>query len=227
MGETKDQTLVNPNQLRAYGMIVQCNPFEEAPIFIATEDHDFMIMLSSKGTIIGVTTRTPKDKELQTCPHVTCLSAHEWDPQNVCFPKSLSTVEEEISRKIGAVMTEGGPPELTDTDSDRDSVYQIYDNEATTIQMIGSVKVDLIPSRNVYETEKTVQYVPQAKIFQSKGRHSTVSPEELSDWCQIGLKQARETISKTTQRFTCLAVMTLSRLYKAERVFQTKSLTGM
>ena len=60
IGETMDYTLVNPNQLRAYGIKVQYNPFAEAPIFIAMEDHDFMLLLSSKGTIFGVTTRTPK-----------------------------------------------------------------------------------------------------------------------------------------------------------------------
>ena len=52
MGETMDHTLVNPNQMRAYGMTVQDNPFAEAPIFIATEEHDFIIPLSSKGNIL-------------------------------------------------------------------------------------------------------------------------------------------------------------------------------
>ena len=61
MGEIMDYTLVNPNQLRAYGMTVQYNNFAEAPILIATEDRDFMLPLSSKGTILGVTTRTPTD----------------------------------------------------------------------------------------------------------------------------------------------------------------------
>ena len=77
MGETMDHTLVNPNQLLAYRMTVQDNPFSESPIFIATEDHDFMLLLSSKGAKIGFTTRTPTEKELQTCPHVTCLSVHD------------------------------------------------------------------------------------------------------------------------------------------------------
>ena len=94
MGKIMYHTLVNLNQLSAYGMIVQDNPFSEALFFIATEDHDFMIPFSSKGTILGVATRTPTDKELHTVPHVTCLSAHEWDPHYVCFPKSSRTVEE-------------------------------------------------------------------------------------------------------------------------------------
>ena len=103
-------------------------------------------------------------------------------------------MEEDTSRNIGAVMTEGGSPELTDKDSDRDSVYQIYDIGAMTSQIIGSIKVASIPSRNVSETKATLKDVPQAKTFQSKGRHSAVSPEELSEQRQIGLKHARETI---------------------------------
>ena len=58
VGDIMDHTLVNPNQLCAYRMIVQENRFAEAPIFIATEDHDFILILPSKGTILGVTTRS-------------------------------------------------------------------------------------------------------------------------------------------------------------------------
>ena len=84
-----------------------------------------------------------------------------------------------------------------------------------------------MPSSNVSITKATVQYVPQAKTFQSKGIHTTVSPEELSERWKIGTKQSRETIAKTTQRLTRSSVMTLARRYKANRVFQTKILTGM
>jgi hypothetical protein len=80
MGDKMDHTLVNPNQLRAFGLTVQDNPFSEAPIFIATEGHEFILPLASKGTILGVTTRTPTNNELQSCPHVTLSSEHEWDP---------------------------------------------------------------------------------------------------------------------------------------------------
>ena len=115
------------------------------------------------------------------CPHVTCLLAYEWDPKNDCVPKSLRTAEDYISSKIGAVMKEGGPPDFTNKDSDRNSVYQINYISAMTSRMTGSVKVALIPSMNVSETNNIVQDVPQTKTFQSKGRQSTVSPEELSE----------------------------------------------
>ena len=62
MGETMDHTLVKPKQLRAYGMKDQDNPFSEAPILIATEDHEFMLLLPSKGNTLVFTTRTPTEK---------------------------------------------------------------------------------------------------------------------------------------------------------------------
>ena len=88
-------------------------------------------------------------------------------------------------------MTEVGFPDLTNTDSDSNSVYQIHDIVAMTSRVIVSVKVALIPSRNLSETKEIVQDVPQAKTFQSKIRHSTLSHEELSKRWQIGLKQSR------------------------------------
>jgi hypothetical protein len=98
-----EHALINPNQLRAYRITVQDNPFDPAPIFISTEDNEFTLPLSSKGTVLGVATRTPTDQELQTCPHAVLLSGHKWDPQNIRFPRASRTLEEDISRTVGAV----------------------------------------------------------------------------------------------------------------------------
>ena len=136
-------------------------------------------------------------------------------------------MEEDISRSIGAVMIEGGSPDPTNIDSVRVSVDQIYDIGSTTSQIIGSVKVASILSRNVSKSKTAVHYVPQSKTFQSKGRHSTMSPEELSEWWKIGIKKARKTIAKTTKRLTRSEGMPLLRRNKADRVFQTKKISGM
>ena len=124
-------------------------------------------------------------------------------------------------------MTEGGSPNLTDTEGDSDSVDQIYNISAMISLIIVSVKVALITSSHLYETKVMVQDVLQYNTFQLKGHHSTVSPEELSERWQIGLKQAREKIAKTTQRLTFSALMTLAIRYKLDIVFHTKRLTGM
>ena len=224
MGEKMDHTLVNPNQLRAYGITVQDNPFSEAPIFIATEGHAFVMPLHIKGTTLGVSTRTPTDSELQSCqPHVILSSEHEWDPQNVRFPKSSRTVEEEVARTVGAVLTQGEAYNVIEGDDDTES--KLLDIGDISERLIASVKVTSIP-RQTSQVGVEVQDVPQLKTFQSKGRHSTVTAEALSERWQIGLEQAKETLKRTTQRLARSAVMPLARRYRADRRFQTKRLSG-
>jgi hypothetical protein len=89
MGDTMEHALVNPNQLRAHGITVQDNPFASAPICMSTEGRDLVMPLTSEGTMLGVSTRTPTDHELKTClPHIELSSDHEWDPQNVSFSEA-------------------------------------------------------------------------------------------------------------------------------------------
>jgi hypothetical protein len=102
MGNKMDHTLVNPNQLWACGLTVQDNPFSDSPAFTSTEGHEFALPLTNKGTTLGASTRTATECERQTCPHVVSLSECEWNSQNVRFSKASGSVEEEVSRTIGA-----------------------------------------------------------------------------------------------------------------------------
>jgi hypothetical protein len=219
MGDKMEHTLVNPNQLRAYGVTVQDNPFSTSPTFISTEGHEFTMPLNSKGTILGVITRTPTDRELQECQHVILSSEHDWDPQNVRFPKASRTVEEEVSRTIGAVRTQGGDYDVAESNNDEE--IKLFDIGGLSQRLIASIKT----TRQTSQVE--VQDVPQLKTFQSKGRHSSVSPESLMERWQCGLEAATETLKRTTQRLARSAVMPLARRYRADRVFQTKRLDGM
>jgi hypothetical protein len=221
MGDKMDHTLVNPNQLRSYGITVQDNPFSAAPTYVSTEGHEFTFPLTCHGTILSTPTRTPTSHELQNCAHVILSSEHDWDPQHVRFPKASRTVEEEISRTVGAVTSKGTYERDSANDENEDPLFNIGEMSR---RMIASVKVGSVP-RRVSQLE--VEDLPQAKTFQSKGRHSTITPEELSDRWQIGLVQAKETLKRTTQRLRRSAVMPLARRYRADRMFERKRLRGM
>ena len=54
-----EDTLINPNQLRDFGVNVQDNPTSPSPLSIITEDAKFAMILERKGTIIFFNTRTP------------------------------------------------------------------------------------------------------------------------------------------------------------------------
>jgi hypothetical protein len=222
MGDQMEHTLINPNQLRAYGITVQDNPFNPAPIFISSEDNEFTLPLSSKGTVLGVATRTPTGQELQTFPHVVLSSEHKCGPQNVRFPRASQTVEEEISRTVGAVMTQD---RASTEDPDNDAMDCVSDIGNMSKRLIASIKVTSLP-RQISQVETEAQDLPPIKTFQSKGRYSLVSPEDLSERWQIGLEQSKETLKRTTRRVIPLAVMPLVRRYCADRMFQTKRWAG-
>ena len=86
MGDSMDTTLINPNQLRYFGIKVQDNPVSKEPLSIVTENDEFSINLQMEGTIISFTTRTPTDREMLECTHIHLTSPHDWEPKNVKFP---------------------------------------------------------------------------------------------------------------------------------------------
>jgi hypothetical protein len=78
--KTMDHSLLNPNQMRHYGINVDDNPYGSVQMHLATEDGEVILPLHSEGTTIYLQSRTPTEKELQTCVHVTLTSASPWGP---------------------------------------------------------------------------------------------------------------------------------------------------
>ena len=88
------------------------------------------------------------------------------------------------------------------------------------------MQLRLIASVNVTDTTKfrkiaqvDVAGVPAAKTFVSTERHTSVTPEELSERQGIGFQQAKETLKRTTQKIVRSATMPLGRRYRAYRHF--------
>ena len=65
MGDKMDHTLVNPKQMCHFGIKVQDNQYDDAPLYLITEDGDFTLPLTFQGTNIMADTRTPTEEELQ------------------------------------------------------------------------------------------------------------------------------------------------------------------
>ena len=86
MGDLLTHSLINPNQLLAFGTDVQDNPFSTQGLTIQPASHDITIPLQTLGTIIYANTRVPTDQELTTRPHIVLSSNADWDPHHVRFP---------------------------------------------------------------------------------------------------------------------------------------------
>ena len=83
MGDRLDHTLVNPNQMRAYGIDVQDNPFSDLLLSITTGDHT--IPLHTQGTTIFCYTQSATMHELQNLLQIELTSHQSWEPHKVQF----------------------------------------------------------------------------------------------------------------------------------------------
>jgi hypothetical protein len=60
----------------------------DVQMHLSTEDTDTIIPLTAEGTTIFLQGRTPTDKELQQCRHITLTSKSPWNPHDVLFPRT-------------------------------------------------------------------------------------------------------------------------------------------
>ena len=103
MGDTLTHSLINPNKLRAFGALVQDNPYHTDPLGINPPPYDFEVPLCTAGTIIYADTHAPTQTELATLPFIVLMSSADWDPHHVRFPSH--DVEEANRATINAIQS--------------------------------------------------------------------------------------------------------------------------
>ena len=184
MGDTLPHSLINLNQLRAYGTLIQDNLFSRDPLAIEPPNNDITIPLSTLGTIIYADTCAPTQEELATLPHVVLSADSPWDPHCIQFPSSNMEAV-----KINATKTH--------------ERSQLIDNVEPSLQ--GTVHdpstliTRLISSIQVHNPTVTKGDLPMARTFHSSERKQNVSAADISERWFIGLQQAANTIKATTQ----------------------------
>ena len=206
MGDALQHTLVNPNQLRAYGTTVQDIPVASSPLMFDPPTGP-VIPLTTMGTIIYCNTRALTDHELSSLPHIILSSSAKWDPQNVVFP-TICVCGEEHNTHISSILSSAH--ELTST---------IHDPVTFHSRLVSLIQVH-VPSKSPDE-------LPTTPAFQSKSRHSSVTPEDLSERWLIGLKRAKDTIQNTTQRILRSALLPLARRYRADCMYEQPRIRGV
>ena len=210
LGATMSHSLINPNQLRYHGLTVQDNPFDNKnPIAIECLE-DTIFPLSIEGTVIFLETRTPTQRELDTCTHIQLTSDNDWNPQSVRLLASAQTAEAEVNYDYG-----------DDLEPGLSQISCVYD----FAEMAKSLARNCQEQRTVTAAAVKTD-LPGHKTFISKKRHSEVTPEQLSERWNIGLAQAKQTIKVTTQRGVRSAILPLSRRYRTDRMYNQRKLRG-
>jgi hypothetical protein len=69
-GTRLDHSLINPNQIRSYGVDVWDNPFDRERGLLVDVNEELKIPMYSSGTKVQFNTRTPTEEELKDCPRI-------------------------------------------------------------------------------------------------------------------------------------------------------------
>ena len=94
-GTKLDHSLINPNQIRAYGIGFWDNPYDKDKGLWVEMDKASMIQMRTKGTKVLFDTRSPTPKELATCHHIQLTSKAEWNPTKLIMSEVGSKERED------------------------------------------------------------------------------------------------------------------------------------
>ena len=82
-GEKLDHSLINPNQIRYYGIPLWDHPFDPMHSLSVEAHPNLHIPLRSTGTKISLCTRVPTLDELRLCEHISMTNPQRRNPSEI------------------------------------------------------------------------------------------------------------------------------------------------
>ena len=226
-GTKLESSLINPNQLRHFGIRVSDDPTDSArPFGIDMEEFDeadSILPFLTDGTTIYFDTRVPTEQEILMLPRIQLTRDDPWDPATVSIA-SLSLEEEELRRLSSLFTTADNDDEfafqnsrgVTEMEADKvlSQISPVYSEKQFTEALLGQVKVGMGDRIDPEEEKRRVN----VRMMGSTTRHSKVTPEELARKWGVGLDTARQTLQATTQYGVRKGVHPLTRRYRVDHL---------
>ena len=100
-GDRLDHSLINPNNLRHYGIDFWDNPYDKHHDLSIEVPNEIIIPLKTKGTKVLFTTHKPLQRELSSCPMIYMNSANPWNPKTITMGRVRSAYHQDF--KISTV----------------------------------------------------------------------------------------------------------------------------
>ena len=173
MGDSLIHSLINPNQLCAFGPDVQDNPFSTTGLSIQPASHDITIPFQTLSTIIFANTHAPTDQELSKHPHTMLNSNADWDPHHVRFHSH--DVEEESRSTINTIQTQ------QQYIIRNFCQYNVEPSFVSTIDHPVMFAERIISLVQVHDPNMDKVDVPSAQTFHAKERKMTIAAADLSE----------------------------------------------
>jgi len=236
-GDRLGHSLLNPNQMRMFGLSVCDDPWDEYRT-LGVDCEDAFIPFEMDGTNVFFETRVPTDWELLNLP-VIPITGDTWDPSTVVMKGAKSREEAEMRtiRSLTSGRTRRQIAELQvmqralciDPEPESDRVLRqissiCCDERELCRRLIGAVNIATTYRKDIDEEQE--QWRSESAVL-TKDRHSQVTPEELAKKWNIGLDTAKKTLQVTTQAGIRQALHPLHRRYRVDHLMlNRKRLNG-
>ena len=204
-GKRMKMSLINPNQLRHFGITVSDDPTDSTRPFGISSDEMF-IPFQMDGTTVFFDTRVPTAWELENCKSIQVTDGTVWNPANVTIAGVTTTSDLPIAevltrRSISSFnVIDKTTPEQTYND------LAPYDGATLLNRMIGNVNVAIA------HRDQQIAFVG------SKDRHSQVNAETVARKFRCGIETAQRTLKTTTQRGVRHTIHPLHRRYRVDHL---------
>ena len=203
-GDEMDRSLLNPNQLRAFGVPV-CDDPTDKHRRLGIDLGEKQVPMTMKGSICGFVSRCPTDQELESYPRYQISDEHSWDPSSQIFISSVDV---------------GWGEEYTPSDHTR-NIFQVITNSHDDYLFNDSHyfhEFDRALARSGLCPEQMCDRLIHDVI--SNKRHHGTDANLLSRKWGIGIKKAKDTIARTSQMNIRSALLPLTRRYRTDLLSQ-------
>jgi len=224
-GSQMNNSLVNPNQIREYGLPVYDDPFSKSKFGI--DCNEVFIPFNTTGTIIYFETRAPTEWEVRNLPIIT-LTGEEWDPANVGLGngrtreqaemRTIRSLESGIPKREVAAMKQREMDSCVEhwgqVECELDKISPTLNEKTFCQRLIGSMNIATTYRADV---DESIEKRKESGVHMTD-RHSKVGPEELARKWNIGLQTAKDTLDVTTQHGVRTAVHPMSRRLRVDHL---------
>jgi len=226
-GTQMDHSLINPNQIREYGVRVYDDPYSNSHFGI-DGDEEF-IPFNTTGTVVHFESRVPTDWEERNLP-VIILTGEEWEPTKVELGTNGRRSREQSEMRTIRSLTSGIPKRQLaalrqgeanarierwgQVEQTLDQISPVLNGRILMQRLIESVNVAMVYRDDI---DKAIERRKASSVI-TNDRHSKVGPEELARKWNVGLQTAKDTLKVTTQKGIRTALHPMSRRVRVDHL---------
>jgi len=200
-----DKTLINPNQVRSFGILLCDDPTDPYRNLGMQLDENTFLPMTMDGTTCGLMTRYPTDEELESYRIFTISDQQTWNPSQVTFQVSAMTGEGMTPRyKHGNVTFQSSQNFSNCLHPEH------YDAYESCLSTVSTCLVPTLFDRQICEV---------SALIDSRRHHSPTAEALAAKWgCDIDI--AKQTLECTTQENIRSAIQPLTRRYRTDLLSQ-------